>query len=85
MRDSINPAAVDSQLAQVPREMFNVGGDFTYKSFSGSLIGRYVSKRYGTDVNSDTTTASTGHMTPISRPTRSSPTRSPRSHRSLWQ
>jgi iron complex outermembrane receptor protein len=55
LRDSINPAAVGSQLAQVPREMFNVGGDFTYKSLSGSLIGRYVSKRYGTDVNSDTT------------------------------
>ena len=55
LRDSINPAAVDSQLAQVPREMFNVGGDFTWNSWSGSLTGRYVSKRYGTDTNSDTT------------------------------
>ena len=53
-RDSINPAAVNSQLTQVPREMFNVGGDFTWRSWSGSLIGRYVSKRYGTDTNSDT-------------------------------
>ncbi|HVN94792.1 MAG TPA: TonB-dependent receptor [Syntrophorhabdaceae bacterium] len=55
LRDSINPGAVDSQLAQVPREMLNAGGDLTWKSWSGSLIGRYVSKRYGTDTNSDTT------------------------------
>ena len=54
-RDSINPAAVNSQLTQVPREMFNVGGDFTWQEWSGSLIGRYVGKRYGTDTNSDTT------------------------------
>ena len=53
VRDAVNPAAVGCQLAQVPAEMFNAGGDFTYKSFSGSLIGRYVSKRFGQDVNSD--------------------------------
>ena len=65
LRDRINPAAVDSQLAQVPREMFNVGGDFTHKSLSGSLIGRYVSKRYGTDTNSDTTSGVYGSYDPF--------------------
>ena len=53
VRDAVNPAAVGCQLAQVPAKMFNAGGDFTYKSLSGSLIGRYVSKRFGQDVNSD--------------------------------
>ena len=64
VRDAVNPAAVGCQLAQVPREMFNVGGDFTYKSFSGSLIGRYVSKRYGTDVNSDRSSGVYGSYDP---------------------
>jgi iron complex outermembrane receptor protein len=55
VKDAANPAAVGSLLAQVPENMFNVGGEAAYKSFSGSLIGRYVSKRYGLDDNSDTT------------------------------
>ena len=53
IRDAANPSAVGCQLAQVPAEMFNVGGEFNYRSFSGSLIGRYVSKRFGQDNNSD--------------------------------
>ena len=53
IRDAVNPSAVGCQLAQVPAEMFNVGGEFNYRSFSGSLIGRYVSKRFGQDNNSD--------------------------------
>ncbi len=53
VRDAINPAAVGCRVAQVPAQMFNVGGELTYRSFSGSLNGRYVSKRYGQDTNSD--------------------------------
>ena len=45
--------------------MFNVGGDFTYKSWSGSLIGRYVSKRYSQDVNSDRTNSVYGSYDPF--------------------
>ena len=64
VRDAVNPAAVGCQLAQVPAEMFNAGGDFTYKSFSGSLIGSYVGKRYGQDVNSDRTNGVFGSYDP---------------------
>jgi len=49
------PEIVGKQLVQVPEHMFNIGGDFGYGRFSGSLIGRYVSKRYRNDDNSDDT------------------------------
>ena len=64
VRDAVNPAAVGCQLAQVPANMFNAGGDFTYKSLSGSLIGRYVAKRFGQDVNSDRTNGVYGSYDP---------------------
>jgi iron complex outermembrane receptor protein len=64
VRDAANPAAVGCQLAQVPANMFNLGGDFTYKSFSGSLIGRYVGKRYNQDNNSDRTSGVFGSYDP---------------------
>jgi len=49
-----NPAIVGKQMVQTPEHMFNLGGDYTYGPFTVSLIGRYVGKRYSTDLNSDT-------------------------------
>ncbi len=64
VRDAANPAAVCCQLANMPANMFNVGGDFTYKSFSGSLTGRYVSKVFSQDDNSDRTSGVFGSYDP---------------------
>lgn len=47
------PTIVGKELTQVPERMFNIGGDVTYGPFSASLIGRYMSKRYRLDDNSD--------------------------------
>jgi iron complex outermembrane receptor protein len=38
----------------VPERMFNIGGDFEMGGFSASVVGRYVSKRYANDDNTDT-------------------------------
>lgn len=51
-----NPAKPEiegKKLVQVPEYMFNNGVDFTLGPFSSSLIGRYVSKRFTNDENSD--------------------------------
>ncbi|NVN92927.1 MAG: TonB-dependent receptor [Desulfuromonadales bacterium] len=48
-----NPALVGKQLQQAPRHMINMGLDASYGPASLSLTGRYVSKRYGQDDNSD--------------------------------
>jgi len=49
-----NPALVGKQLQQAPRHMVNMGLDASYGPASLYLSGRYVSKRYSTDTNSDT-------------------------------
>jgi iron complex outermembrane receptor protein len=49
-----SPGIVGKKLVMVPEHMFNIGGDFTYGKFSGSLVGRYVSKRHRYDDNRDT-------------------------------
>ncbi len=48
-----NPASVDKQVPQMPRKVFNIGGDFNWKRVSCNVAGRYVDKRYSTDDNSD--------------------------------
>jgi iron complex outermembrane recepter protein len=48
-----NPASVGKQLIQVPQHLFNAGASYEQGPFSISLIGRYVSKRYGSDTNTD--------------------------------
>ncbi len=50
-----NPESVGMELTDLPKYVVNVGGEFSKGPLSGSLIGRYVSKRYGTDLNTDTT------------------------------
>ena len=47
------PVTVGKRLIQVPESMFNVGAEIERGKFSGSVIGRYVSKRYGNDENND--------------------------------
>ena len=64
VRDAAFPTAVNCQLTNMPREMFNAGGDVTYKSWTGSLTGRYKSKRYSTEDNSDTTSDVFGSYDP---------------------
>ncbi|MFN3699577.1 MAG: TonB-dependent receptor domain-containing protein, partial [Dictyoglomus sp.] len=47
------PETEGKRLIQVPEKMFNIGGEFEKGSFSASLTGRYVSKRYSRDDNKD--------------------------------
>lgn len=49
-----SPSSVDKEMTYVPRFMLNVGGDFEKGPFTFSLVGRYRSKQYGTDSNTDT-------------------------------
>lgn len=44
---------VGKRLTQTPKKMFNLGAEFEKGGFSTSLVGRYVSKRYSKDDNSD--------------------------------
>lgn len=44
---------VGKRLTQTPQKMFNLGAEFEKGGFSTSLVGRYVSKRYSKDDNSD--------------------------------
>jgi len=51
-----NAASVQSvgkQLVDVPKRMYNIGIEGAYRRFTGTLVGRYVSKRYQTDGNTD--------------------------------
>jgi len=64
VRDTSDPASVGHQLTNMPLEMLNAGGDFTYNAWSGSLIGRYVSKQYGEADNSDRTSGVFGSYDP---------------------
>lgn len=49
-----NPNSVGKRLTQVPQHMFNAGATAVHGPVSGSLTGRYVSKRYANDTNNDT-------------------------------
>ncbi len=49
------PSTEGKQLTGIPERLFNLGGEFTYKRFSATLIGRYADKQYNNDQNLDTT------------------------------
>jgi iron complex outermembrane receptor protein len=51
--NSAIPALVGKQLTGAPRHMFNAGVDASYGPAAFFLSGRYISKRYGSDDNSD--------------------------------
>ncbi len=53
LENSANPASVGKDMTDIPRVMFNCGGDLERGPFVVSLIGRYMGKRYGNDDNSD--------------------------------
>lgn len=48
-----NPKLVGKQLQQAPRHMVNMGLDASYGPASFYVSGRYISKRYNTDDNTD--------------------------------
>ena len=52
--NSANPASVDKRLTFMPDTMINAGVECEVGPFSASLTGRYISKRYSTDTNTDT-------------------------------
>jgi iron complex outermembrane recepter protein len=53
VENAANPASVGKQLIQVPEHLLNAGVSYEQGPFSLSLTGRYVSKRYGSDTNTD--------------------------------
>ncbi len=53
LENAAQPSSVGKELLQVPKQMFNAGARYNDGPYSGSLIGRYVSKRYGNDTNTD--------------------------------
>lgn len=52
--NSASPSSVDKEMTYVPKTMVNIGGDFESGPFSASLTGKYRSKQYTTDANTDT-------------------------------
>jgi iron complex outermembrane receptor protein len=48
-----SPNSVGKQITGVPEKMINVGGTWEWRDFSATGVARYVSKRYGSDDNSD--------------------------------
>lgn len=52
--NAANPSTVDKRLTHTPDTMINAGAEGEVGPFSASLTGRYVSKRYSNDDNSDT-------------------------------
>ena len=53
LENPLNPLSVGKQIIGVPEYMFNLGGEVTYGAASAVLTGRYVSKVYGNDLNTD--------------------------------
>ena len=54
LENAAKPSTVGKELPYVPENMFNVGLSYGKGPCSGSLTGRYVSKRYSSDENTDT-------------------------------
>lgn len=52
-KNAAKPEIVGKKLVWFPERMFNAGADLEKGPFSASLVGRYVSKRYSNDANSD--------------------------------
>jgi iron complex outermembrane receptor protein len=59
------PASVGKQMEDLPMWLANVGLEGKYGPVSGSLVGRYVSKRYGTDLNTDVVNGVYGSYDPF--------------------
>ncbi len=53
-KNEAKPKTEGKRLTDVPEMMFNVGVELTKDRFFGSLVARYVSKRYSNDENKDT-------------------------------
>ena len=53
-KNEAKPETEGKWLTDVPERMFNAGIELTKGNFSGSLVARYVSKRYSNDQNTDT-------------------------------
>jgi len=53
-KNEAKPETEGKWLTDVPQRMFNAGVELTQGNFSGSLVARYVSKRYSNDENKDT-------------------------------
>jgi iron complex outermembrane receptor protein len=51
--NSANPASVEKRMTYIPDTMINAGAACEVGSFSASLTGRYVGKRYSSDTNTD--------------------------------
>ncbi len=60
-----NPALVGKKMQQAPRHMINAGFDASYGPASLYLCGRYVSKQYGQDDNSDKVSGVYGSYDPF--------------------
>ncbi len=54
MDNPAKPEIEGKRLTHIPKNMANLGGELTYGPFGLTVTGRYVSKRYGKDDNSDT-------------------------------
>ncbi|MBA3071380.1 MAG: TonB-dependent receptor, partial [Nitrospirae bacterium] len=52
-KNDAKPSTEGKKLTQVPENMFNAGAEFEKGPFSASLTGRYMSKRYSNDDNTD--------------------------------
>lgn len=53
--NSAKPEIEGKRLTMIPKTIFNIGADLAKGPFSASLVGRYVSKVYRNDNNSDKT------------------------------
>jgi len=51
--NSASPASEGKRMTDVPGRTINIGADFEYQSVKASVLGTYVSKRYGDDTNAD--------------------------------
>jgi len=55
LKNRTDPLSVGKQLTLTPKEMYNIGGEWTMGPFSARLVGKFVSKRYYDSDNLDTT------------------------------
>ena len=51
--NSASPASEGKRMTDVPGRTINIGADFEYRDIKASVLGTYVSKRYGDDANDD--------------------------------
>ncbi|WP_052572478.1 TonB-dependent receptor [Holophaga foetida] len=53
VENDAKPTSEGKEFTYVPRRMVNLGGDYGHGPFGINVTGRYMSKRYGSDDNSD--------------------------------